>query len=202
MPKKAYYTDPAGEKVPAKYIKPYDKLRDRIALRIEKMWLHEENRLAKIKADTAALIEQLMQAAEKEADVSLGGRKGNVQFRSFDGSVTVSLDRQYRTEFDERLQIAQTLISEAIAEMTDNVDDADLEEIARRAFQPRKSGNLDMQRIRDLRSYNVKHPKWQKACQIISECERTIGHRDYIRVTTRRHADENPKTIKLDIAHL
>ena len=200
--KKDYYTDPSGEKVPAKYVKPYDRLRDQIACQIDKMWQQENERLAKVKLDTIALIEKLKAAAAAEADVpELGGGKGNIQFRSFDGRITVSLDRQYRTEFDERLQFAQALIMEAIAEMTEGTD-ADLSEIARRAFQPRKSGNLDMQRIRDLRSYNVKHPKWRQACEIISECERTVAHRDYIRVAVRLADDAKPTPIILDIASL
>jgi hypothetical protein len=80
--------------------------------------------------------------------------------------------------------------------------DADIAEIAHRAFQPRKSGNLDMQRIRDLRTYNVRHPKWRQACDIISACERTVAHRDYIRVAIRTQADQTPTNIPLDISKL
>jgi hypothetical protein len=196
-----YYTDPSGEKVPAKYVKPYDKQRDRIARQIHKLWCDEQERLAKVKQQTLDLITRLQQAAAKETGVDLGGAKGNLQFRSFDGTITISLDRQYRTEFDERLQAAQQLIMEAIGEMTEG-SDADLAEIARRAFQPRKSGNLDMQRIRDLRTYNVRHPKWRQACDIISECERTIAHRDYVRVCERTAPDAKPTNINLDIARL
>ena len=199
--KKEYYIDPSGEKVPTKYVKPYDRQRDKIANQIAKLWIDERDRIAKVKADTLSAIEKLQQAAAKEAGVDLGGAKGNLQFRSFDGTITVSLDRQYRTEFDERLQFAQALIMEAIAELTDG-SNADLAEIASKAFQPRRSGNLDMQRIRDLRTYNVRHPKWRQACEIISDCERTIAHRDYIRVAIRAMRDETPVNIHLDISKL
>ena len=202
MAKKEYYTDPAGEKVPGKYVKAYDKKRDAIAQRIAKRWQDERTRLAKIKAETIADIQALVDAAELETAVSLGGAKGNIQFRSFDGSITVISDRQFRTEFDERLTMAQQLIGEAIADMTADAENADLAEIARRAFEPRKSGNLDMQRIRDLRRYNIKHPKWAQACEIISECERTVGHRDYLRVLVRNAPDAKPEAVVLDIAAL
>ncbi len=202
MAKKEYYTDPAGEKVPAKYVKAYDKKRDAIAQRIAKRWQDERTRLAKIKAETIADIQALVDAAELETAVSLGGAKGNIQFRSFDGSITVISDRQFRTEFDERLTMAQQLIGEAIADMTADAENADLAEIARRAFEPRKSGNLDMQRIRDLRRYNIKHPKWAQACEIISDCERTVGHRDYLRVLVRNAPDAKPEAVVLDIAAL
>jgi hypothetical protein len=80
--------------------------------------------------------------------------------------------------------------------------DDDLAEIARRAFTPRKSGNLDMQRIRDLRNYTVKHPTGLKACEIISDCERTIGYCRYIRVSVRPDSNAQPKDIPLDIARV
>ncbi len=200
MPQKIYI-DPAGDQVKAQYVPAYDKLRDQIANRIAKRWQEEETRLAKVKAETVADIDKLLEAAAKEADVSLGGEKGNCQFRSFDGRITIGRDRQYRTEFDERLQFAQQLINEAIAELTDG-SNADLAEIARKAFQPRRTGNLDMQRIRDLKSYNVKHPKWRQACEIISECERTVAYRDYIRVAVRHSPDAKPVAVILDIANL
>jgi hypothetical protein len=199
---KGVYTDPKGQAVPAQYVKAYDKLRDAVATKIAKLWSDEQARLVKVKAETGALIEKLQAAAAEETGVSLGGEKGNVQFRSFDGNITVASDRQYRTEFDERLRFAQQLINEAIAELTEKTESADLAEIARRAFEPRKSGNLDMQRIRDLRKYNVKHPKWGQACEIIAECERVVGHRDYIRVTVRTAPDATPAAIVLDIAAL
>jgi len=199
--KQDHYTDPEGNKVPAKYIKAYDKLRDKTAIQIEKDWLSEQARLAACKVRTLAAIQKLQEAAAAEAGVDLGGEKGNLQFRSFDGSITVSLDRQYRTEFDERLQFAQALIKEAVAEMSEG-SNADLAEIATKAFTPRKTGNLDMQRIRDLRTYNVSHPKWKQACEIISECERTVAFRDYIRVASRPAPDAKPQPITLDIASL
>ena len=207
-----YYTDVRGDKVAANYLSSYEKLRDKIANRIAKRWAEEQTRLAKIKADTVNDIQTLVEAAEKDNDVSLGGEKGNIQFRSFNGNITIISDRQFRTEFDERLKLAEKLIEEAIAEMTakaEQLQDQEMKqtvlnlvEIARKAFKPRKSGNLDMQRIRDLRKYQVKHPKWEQACEIISDCERTVGHRDYLRVLVRNAPDAKPEPVVLDIAAL
>jgi len=196
------YTDPQGEKVPAKYVKPYDKQRDRIALRIVKRWETAQASLRRVKAETMADIETLRGMAEKTEGVNLGGAKGNIQFRSFDGTVTVAYDVQARTEFDERLGMAQQLITEAVRELASDAQNADLAEIATRAFTPRSSGRLDMQRVRELRNYKVKHPKWKQACKIISECERKIGTREYIRVSKRKSGDVRPIPILLDLAVL
>lgn len=191
--------DAQGNAVPVKYIKLYDRERDRIARKILARWLKAQAALRAVKRDTLADIEKLVGLAEKETGVSLGGAKGNVQFRSFDGHITISLDMQAKTEFDERLALAQKLILEAVGEMTDGAS-ADLAELARRAFEPRKSGRLDMQRIRDLRNYKVEHPKWRRACEIIGDCERQVGTRQYVRVAVRKQADAKPELVSLDIA--
>ncbi|MFH0878580.1 MAG: DUF3164 family protein [Lentisphaerota bacterium] len=197
------YTDATGQTVPSKYVKPYDKLRDRIARKIDCDWAMEQLRLAELKNKTLELVKQLQDAAATSAGVDpLGGKEGYIQFRSFDGLITIRVDNAKRTEFDERLQLAQGLIMEAVQEISRDAKNADLVEIATRAFQPRKSGNLDMQRIRDLKSYNVKHPKWIKAIEIINECERVIGHKRYIRVSVKANRDAEPENIILDIAAL
>lgn len=195
------YTDPMGMTIPAKYVKPYDKQRDAIARKIYTMWENEEKRLRDLKEKSQELIEEMRLLSEKETDAkTLGTGKGNLTFRSFDGSITIQLDCQKHTEFDERLSLAQQLIMEAVKELSAGAESSDLAEIARRAFQPRRSGNLDMARIRELRTYNVKHPKWIKACEIIADCERVIGSRQYIRVARRNAPDATPENILLDIA--
>ncbi len=195
------YTDPQGQIVPAKYVKPYDRERDKLARQILADWQAEQARLRALKARTLDRIDKLQALAEKTAGVKLGGKKGNVQFRSFDGTISVQYKNQARTEFDERLSIAQELIMEAVRDLGKDANH-DLVEIATRAFTPRSSGRLDMQRVRELRSYNVRHPKWKQACEIIAECERKIGTRQYIFVSTRDDPTAQPTPVYLDIAVL
>ncbi len=202
MAKKKEYVDAKGDRVPAKYVSRYDKERDRIANRIADRWANAEHMLMRVKVETVRDIEALVALAQETSGVNLGGEKGNVQFRNFCGDVTVSLDRQVRSEFDERLGLAQQLIMEAVRDMAKDARNADLVEIATRAFQPRKSGRLDMQRVKDLRSYKVSHPKWKQACEIITECERVVGSRLYIRVSKRAEPDAKPVPFCLDIAAL
>ncbi len=196
------YKDPNGTEIPAKYVPAYDKTRDRIANKIYDLWAAEERRLHALKAATNALIDEMRKAAADDADVKLGGEKGYLQFRSFDGKVTVKFENARRTEFDERLGMAQELIKEVLKELAEGAKSADLVEIVNHAFSPRKGGTLDMQRIRDLCRLNVGHPKWKKAVEIIRECERTIGHKQYVRVAKRLAPDAEPVPVVLDIAKL
>jgi hypothetical protein len=203
MTKEKMYVDAQGYEVPAKYVSTYDKQRDKIARAIHADWLKEEERLKELKAKTLQRIEQMRMIAAKSAGVKdLGGRRGNLQFRDFSGCITVVLDTQYRTEFDERLELAQMLIMEAVKEIASDANNHDLVEIATRAFSPRKSGHLDMARVRELKNYKVKHRKWKQAIKIIDECEREVGSRQYIRVQERRRAEETPRNILLDMAKI
>ena len=201
MTAERYMTDAFGEQVHVRHVRPYDRKRDRIARRIAREWLEMEERLRGLRERTLAAVAELQEAAAEEAGVpELGGKEGYIQFRSFDGRITVRVDNAKRTEFDERLKFAQQLIMEALQELCADVAVADLVEIATRAFTPRRSGQLDMQRIRDLKTYQVKHAKWQQAIGIIGECERVVGYRRYVRVTVRDGADAEPRPIVLDIA--
>ncbi len=198
------YTDPDGNPVPAKYVSAYDKARDRITRKIYDLWGKEEERLTQLRATTERLIDEVRQAAAKEAGVKLGGAKGYLQFRSFDGRIIVRFENVAQVDFDERLSLAQQLIGEAIDDMagdtSKNAKLAGLRKIAEAAFKPRgKNGKLDRQRVRDIANVHVDHPKWRKAAEIIRECEQVTGHKAYVRVAKRLAPEAPPIPIVLDI---
>lgn len=198
------YTDPDGNPVPAKYVSAYDKARDRITRKIYDLWGKEEERLTQLRAQTERLIDEVRQAAAKEAGVKLGGAKGYLQFRSFDGRIIVRFENVAQVDFDERLSLAQQLIGEAIDDMagdtSKNAKLAGLRKIAEAAFKPRgKNGKLDRQRVRDIANVQVNHPKWRKAAELIRECETITGHKAYVRVAKRLAPEAPPIPIVLDI---
>lgn len=204
------YVDPEGNSIPAKHVRPYDRKRDAIANRIFNLWGAEEQRLTALKATTNRLLDELREAAAKEAGVKLGGAKGYLQFRSFDGRIIIRFENRSKTEFDERISIVQQLIREAIDEMQESAESDDwkanhsileLGKIAEAAFKPRgKDGRLDRQRVRDIAAVQVDHPKWRKAAELIRECDKVIGHQEYVRVAKRLAPDREPNPIILDIA--
>lgn len=199
------YIDPDGNSVPAKHVRPYDRTRDAIANRIFNLWGTEEQRLTAIKATTNRLLDELREAAAKEAGVKLGGAKGYLQFRSFDGRIVIRFENRSKTEFDERISIVQQLIREAIDELAADAGRSgkvqELRKVADAAFKPRgKDGRLDRQRVRDIAAVQVDHPKWRKAAELIRECDKVVGHQEYVRVAKRLAPDAEPIPIVLDIA--
>ncbi len=208
--RKTEYIDALGQRVPAKYVGKYDRARDAAADAILERWTDMEARLVALHRWTVGQIEAVVQAsAEDPLARGIGaGERGNAQFRSFDGSVVVSLDVQAREEFEPQLIAeAQRLVLEVIQEGSDAIRASgagglavDVAEIARRAFTPRKSGRLDMARVRELTTLQVKHPKWQRAMEIIGSAARIVGSRRYLRVEVRESPEARPRAILLDLA--
>ena len=200
------YIDPDGNSVPAKHVSAYDKKRDAIANRIFNLWGAEEQRLTALKAATNRLLDELRVTAAAECGVArLGGAKGYLQFRSFDGRIVIRFEKRSKTEFDARISIVQQLIREAIDELADDAGRSgkvqELRKVADAAFKPRgKDGRLDRQRVRDIASVQVDHPKWRKAAELIRECDKVIGHQEYVRVAKRLAPEAEAIPIILDIS--
>lgn len=200
-----FYVDPEGNQIPAKHVRPYDRKRDAIANRIFNLWGAEEQRLTALKAATNRLLDEVREAAAKEAGVKLGGAKGYLQFRSFDGRIIIRFENRSKTEFDERITLVQQLIREAIDELAADAGRSgkvqELRKVADAAFKPRgKDGRLDRQRVRDIAAVQVDHPKWRKAAELIRECDKVVGHAEYVRVAKRLAPDHEPNPIILDIS--
>jgi hypothetical protein len=203
--KQKTYIDPEGNEVLAKYVPAYDKKRDRIAMRIYDIWGRAEQLLTSVKAETNRLIDEMRETAAKDSGVKLGGSKGYLQFRSFDGKTIIRFENRAQMEFDERLVLVQQLINEAIDDLAANSGRnariLELRKVADAAFRPRgKDGKLDRQRVRDIAGCHVDHPKWRKAAEIVRECDQVIGHRQYVRVARRMAPGAEAVPIVLDIS--
>lgn len=208
--RKTEYIDALGQKVPAKYVGAYDKARDAAAESVAARWIEMERKLVELHKWTTAQVFGVVDASRADAasrTIGEGGR-GNAQFRSFDGRIVVSLDVQPREEFEPNLIAeAQRLVQEVIAEGKAAIQSSgagglavDVAEIAARAFTPRKSGRLDMARVRELTTLRVSHPKWERAMEIVGAAARIVGTRRYLRVDVRESPEGKPRPILLDMA--
>lgn len=211
MKKTVKYINPLGNEVPPESVSKFDKERDRTVRAVLADWQRARAALEAVSARTNARLDKIRKLAAKQAGVQLGGAKGYFQLRSFDGKIIVRFENVAVQEFDERLELAQRLVFEVIDDCT-RIGSAgpngpaqvsavqELRTIASEAFRPRgREGKIDRQRIRDLLNIKVGHPKWRQAQDIIRECDRTIGHRAYVRVAVQADPKAKPEPIILDI---
>jgi hypothetical protein len=198
MPEKTM-KDNRGNAVPVRYVSKADKERDKL---VKKLFAKAEKlnkTLADFRVECMAGIESYVAWAAKESDVKIGGVRGNVTLTSFDGALKVTRMRQDSIEFDERLQVAQELIREYIAEKAAGLD-ADLHALIDDAFDG-ANGRLNAARVLGLLKIQIKAAKWQKAMDLIRESIRVASTREYARFYRRPGGPESEyKLLPLDIA--
>ena len=126
---------------------------------------------------------------------------------SFDGKYKVQIAIHDNLVFDERLQVAKSLIDECLRDWTKDSND-NIKAIIDNAFAVDKEGKINIRRVLSLRSLNITDDKWQKAMiaisdatQVISDATQVISSKEYIRFYER---DEHGKygQISLDFANL
>jgi hypothetical protein len=191
-------TDGTGAEIPVRYVKPYDRLRDKIARRIARRFMGAREVLEAAYRDSLTDIDELCIAARGDGGM-LGGVKGNIQFQSFDRLIQVGIEARYNMEFDERLAQAKERIERFIEAKTDGVD-ADLRELVLMAFRPTSDGLLSRARILGLLRLNIRHPDWAAAMDLIRESINTARGKNLLRVERRANRDAKFERVLLNLA--
>ena len=183
MPK--IYITPDGKEIPAKYVSKIDKDKDRIANKYFKKAKSISERLQALKNELLAETDALYEKMLNDENVRTG-KKGNYSISSFDKSIKIEVNIQNRIEFDDQINVAQTLINEYIASKTKEAD-RELAELINSAFQTTK-GRLDTKRILGLFKLKINHPKWTQAMELIKKSISTNNSKRYVRIW---HKDKN-----------
>lgn len=113
-----------------------------------------------------------------------GGIKGNRTYMSFDGTIKVVVQIQDRIMFGPELEVARELVEQCIAEWSDGAR-AEIQALARHAFDVDKEGNVNRQRVFALRALDIDDARWRQAQAAITDAIRIIGSASYIRCSVR-----------------
>ena len=194
-----YMTDHRGARVPVSAIKPERIEQDRLArdLVVEAEVICQELRCFKQKAldDVQALCDLI---AEKYG-AKLGGAKGNVTIRSFDGTIEVQVAVGESISFGPELQAAKDLIDECVRSWSEDAND-NIKTLVEHAFQVNKKGKIDTGRVLGLRQLNIEDATWARAMDAISDAVVVTGSKTYVRVYRRDPKTESLTPIPLDLA--
>jgi hypothetical protein len=203
MENKEYIKDSQGRMVPISMIKEIDLTRDQVVNelieRVRKLNAHMKKEKQALLGDVKAFID----LSVEEYDVKLGGKKGNVTLRSYDGKRKIQISISDHIVFDERLQAAKVLIDEYLTDLTKDSND-DLKLIVNNAFQVNKEGKINVREILKLRTYNIKDERWVNGMRAINDSIQVVGSTEYLRFyeTVKDDDQEKYKQIPLDMASL
>ncbi|MCL2103476.1 MAG: DUF3164 family protein [Kiritimatiellaeota bacterium] len=193
--------DALGQDVPLGYVKPYDRVRDKMVRRIHKRWEAARAVLEKVHAETLADIAAI---AKARGDAEMNpSEKGNMQVSSFDGNICVSVNQRYEIRLDDRVVQAREkmyVYARGLVEKVGGDDGRALFEIIKQAFEVTRSGSLSMGRVANLLKMNITHKDWAEAKALLVESMAPEKGKCYIRVERRGSRQQDMKAVRLDIA--
>lgn len=195
-----YRMNDKGHLIPLDKIKEIDLLRDETVIKLISHAKALQEHIMSIKDIVFDEFNDFLEVSAQEYDTKLGGKKGNVSLMSFDGKYKVQMAISDSLVFDERLQVAKSLIDECLTEWTKDSND-NIKAIIDNAFAVDKEGKINIRRVLALKNLKISDDKWLKAMQAISDAQQVVSSKEYIRFYER---DEHGKyqQISLEFANL
>jgi hypothetical protein len=194
-------TNSKGHLVPVDAVKPLDRLRDGLVAGVMGRAKGLRDDLVDFKADVMAEIKAFVELSANEYDVEMGGVKGNITLRSYDGLREIRVQVADRLVFDERLKVAERLVGQCLADWSADAR-PELKVIVDRAFKTDKDGNVNTAAVLDLRRLDIADTRWKKAMEAIADALTVTGTKSYVRFYERSAPDAPLQAISLDLARL
>lgn len=195
------WINPQGHTVPEELVSPLDKMRDDLVNRAISEATQLQKQMRDFKAKYLAETTAFVGLAAAEYQTTLGGVKGNLTLRSFDGLREMTVQVADRLTFDERLKVAEALVGECLAEWSEGAR-PELKAIVERAFKTDKEGNVSTGAVLDLRRLDIKDPRWARAMDAVSDALQRTGTATYLRFYERPERGQPSSAIALDMAKL
>ncbi|VVA47012.1 hypothetical protein SERVES_00715 [Serratia ficaria] len=180
-----YRKNAQGHLVPENLIRPVDKLRDDVVLKIVSAAKVLREVMAVFKIESMGQIEDFVDLSASEYGVEFGGAKGNVLLSSFDGRYQVRRAIGDHRVFDERIQAAKKLIDECLIAWSDGASD-NLRALVEHAFRVNKQGRIDVNQVLSLRQLDIDDDKWRDAMEAIADSITVTGTSQYLRIYERQ----------------
>lgn len=194
-----YKADGQGRLVPVASIKPVDQMRDDLVNSLAEAAKLQAASLTQFKVRAFSDIAAFLDISAQEYGVSLGGRKGNVTLYSFDQRYKVIRAVDESLVFDERLQIAKTLIDQCLQDWTADAR-PELKAVIDRAFEVDKAGNINTDRVLALRRIQSADPRWVQAMHAIGDSAMPASSKTYLRIYERVADTDRYEQIPLGMA--
>lgn len=194
-----YKADAEGRLVPIASIKPEHMLEDELVRRLVALADAQSAALKAFRENAASEIKAFLDLIADQYGVSRGGKKGNVTFQAYDGSMRIQLAVGEFITFGPELQAAKALIDQCLTDWSASAG-SELRTIVSDAFRVNKEGKLDTDAILGLRRHAFEDARWKRAMDAISDSVRVVRSKTYLRFY-RRRADDYAQ-IPLDVARV
>ena len=196
-----YKKNSHGHLLPIAGIKELDLLRDDTVTKIINHALILQAHMRDFKLKTLQDITAFVSISAEQYGADIGGKKGNLSLVSFDGKYKVVVAVSDTLNFDERLQVAKSLVDECIHEWSAQ-SNVQIRTLIEHAFQTDKLGNINTARIFGLMRVKIEDEKWIRAMEALKDSIQVTATSQYLRLYEREGESTQYKQIALDIAGL
>ena len=193
-----YMKNAQGGLTPLSLVKPIEIARNEFVNEVVADALRVAGEIANFKKKALGDIAAFIELSAEQHGVTMGGVKGNVSLRSYDGEYKIERAVNENLVFDEQLQVAKVLIDGCFHRWTEN-SCPEVQVLINDAFKVDQAGQINTGRVLGLRRLDIKDKDWQKAMNIIGESLQVDGSKTYIRIY-KRGKDGKYEHVSLDVA--
>ncbi|CUV65209.1 conserved hypothetical protein [Sulfurovum sp. enrichment culture clone C5] len=196
-----YMINSKGDKVHIDLVKKDDVMRDGLVNELLDEAVAFKGIMGEFRSKAEQKVEDYFEElmAKYNLDPKAKSKKGNITLENFSSTAKVQIAISDKLTFDEKLQLARMKFDEYFEQVTVGSSE-EVKMLINKAFSVDKEGKVDVKRILELRSYNIKHPKWVEGVALIEESKKIVSSKSYIRFYKREASDESWKHVSLDIA--
>lgn len=195
-----YIQDARGRLVPIEAVDEYDLQRDELVRQVIKRAFELRQALTEFKSWAMGEVQAFVELSAERYDVKVGGAKGNITLRTYDGAYEIKVAIADRLVFDERIHAAKEIIDQLILEWTEG-SRKELKALVEHAFQVDAEGKLNLGRVLSLTRLSIEDERWKQAMQAIKDSMQVASSRAYLRVYERQ-PDGKYNMLPLDISAL
>lgn len=196
---KAYMADAMGRLTPVELIKPQDLLQNELVRKIIHFADELSAQVARFKGHSFEDVQDFLAILRQEYDETRGGKVGNMTFTSYDGTLKVTVQVAKHYDYGPELQVAKSLVDECLTEWSSDAR-PEIRQIIESAFNTDKEGKINRDELLALKKLDIEDERWQRAMKAITDAERAVGSKTYMRFHRRADAQSEWQPITVDLA--
>jgi hypothetical protein len=196
---KAYMADAMGRLMPVEMVKPQDQLQDELVRKVIHFADELSAQIARFKGHCFEDVQDFLAILRQEYDEARGGKVGNMTFTSYDGTLKVTVQVAKHYDYGPELQIAKSLVDECLTEWSSDAR-PEIRRIITSAFNTDKEGKINRDELLGLKKLDIEDERWQRAMKAITDAERAVGSKTYMRFYRRADAQAEWQAITVDLA--
>lgn len=185
--------DPIGN------VKDQYKLEDQTVRKCIEFALNLNAQLSRFRGHTAADLSALDALLGEKYNVTIGGKKGNRTYQTYDGLMKIQVQVSDLISFGPELQVAKALIDECLTEWSAD-SRPEIQSIVTRAFNTEKEGQVNRADVFMLLKLEIEDSRWKTAMEAIRDAIRVTGSKEYVRFYKRDSIEADWQAITIDLA--